>query len=621
MDSFYYYTTDRWVDARGSRRFCERKGGVTMQQAHPAPSGTEEKATSAWRELLSRLKNGSFGEVLADWKWIWRFSRRRRGAIALYTLCGLMTSGMGLISGVAGKYLIDSIVALDASRLLEIVGLVLCSTALSLGCRSLTSRLSARLSVDMQNDIREHAFDALLQTEWLALGKYPTGDLLNRFSGDISTVSGCAVSWLPNAIIQVFTLLTTLGVILYYDPVMALIGCISTPFLLLLSRRPLRRQRHFNRRMREVSSDLSSFQSETFRNMDTLKAFGVEDHAGEELREHQREYRQVTMDYNWFRIKTDICLSVAGTAVQYLAFAYCLWRLWRGDILFGTMVLFLQQRSTLSSALSGLMALVPTALSGSVAAERVRELTELPKEEQHAAPGQPVPTRGWVRLSHVRVTYDDDRRILSGVELEAGPGETVALVGPSGEGKTTLMRLLLGLIRPEKGEMYLETEEGERLPLGAATRRCFAYVPQGNTLIAGTVRENLRLACREATEEELCRALEDACAWDFVNRLPRGLDSPVGEGGGGLSEGQAQRIAIARALLRRAPVMLLDEVTSALDRETEQRVLRNLMGRGVTCIVVTHRTAVLPLCTRVYRVSEGAVERLDDTAVQRLLEE
>lgn len=190
-------------------------------------------------------------------------------------------------------------------------------------------------------------------------------------------------------------------------------------------------------------------------------------------------------------------------------------------------------------------------------------------------------------------------------------GQIVALVGPSGEGKTTLLRLLLGLIRPDQGQAELVDARGQGFSIGADTRSCFTYVPQGNTVIAGTVAENLRLAREDATNQELIDALTDACAWEFVSELPMGLDTPIGENGKGLSEGQAQRIAIARALTRNAPVMLLDEVTSALDQATERQVLENLCRRGVTTLVTTHRPSVLDLCSRIYQVQNGTVCQLD----------
>ena len=579
----------------------------------PDPSGSE-----AVRLLGQRIRDGSLKDVLKDWKWIFSFCRGRWGSIILYTLCGICTSVITLVSGVASKYLIDCIVDMDLQRLLPLAGLMVVTAALAVGIRSLTNRYGAKLNIAMHNAVREKVFESLLSSDWMEIRRFSTGDLLSRFGADLNTVASCAVSWLPSVIIQSFTVLATLVVVLYYDPIMALIAFASTPILLFISRRLMRRQRAYNMRMRQVSAGMSSFQAETFRNVDTLKSFGVEGDMVKKLRFWQQDYREVALDYNNFSIQTNLWLTVLGTAVQYLAMGYCLWRLWSGDILFGTMVLFLQQRAQLSAAFSALVSQVPVVLSGSVAAERVRELTELKKEPRLE---QSVP-RGSCRveLHDVQVAYSDDRRVvLSDVELAAEAGSVVALVGPSGEGKSTLMRLMLGLVRPDKGELYLTDEAGQKFPLGADTRGCIAYVPQGNTILSGTVAENLRLVNPEVTEQEMIAALEDACAWEFVRELPGGLHSTLGEGGKGLSEGQAQRIAIARALVRKAPVMLLDEVTSALDMETEQRVLSNLTRRGVTCIAATHRPSVLGLCSRVYRVRDGGVELLAPEEVQRIM--
>lgn len=570
----------------------------------------EKQGSEFLRVMGRKAKDGTLKTVWKDWKWIWGFSRRHRSAVVLYTLCGVASSGLGLLAGVLSKYMIDSIIAMDLQPLIWFICATLLCTGLSVACSSLTSRLSARLSMDMLGDVQQTVFDSVMDSDWLSLSGYPTGELLSRFSGDIGTVSNCAVSWLPGVIIQSFTLLSTLAVILFYDPIMALICFATTPLMLLLSRHLLRRQREHNLKMRQVNGDMTAFQSETFRNMDTLKSFGVEDTMSGKLRSRQKDYRQAVLSHNGFLIRTNIFLTVMANVVEYGALAYCLWRLWQGKILFGTMTLFLQQRSSLSNAFSSLVSMIPTALSGSVAAERIRELTELPKEPHPTA--APIPEGSCaLELQGVQVGYGP-RTVLSHVDLAAPAGKIVALIGPSGQGKTTLLRLLLGLIRPDQGQAELVDSLGGRHCVGADTRHCFTYVPQGNTVIAGTVAENLRLARPDATEEDMIRALEDACAWDFVKELPLGLHAPIGEGGKGLSEGQAQRIAIARALMRAAPVMLLDEVTSALDQATEQQVLRNLTKRGVTTVVTTHRPSVLELCSRIYRVCDGTVQPVQE---------
>ena len=578
------------------------KGGIFLKN--------RKKSSSEFLKIMAgKVKDGSLKAMWGDWKWIWSFSRKRRGSVILYTLFGILSSALGLLAGVLSKYLIDAIISLDMNRLLWCCVLTVASAVLGVAFQSLTSRFAARLSVNMHNDVQAAVFDDVLRSDWRELSRFASGDLANRFSTDANTVANCAVSWLPNLIIQLFSVLSTLVVILYYDPVMALIGCASTPILFLISRRLMRQQRHHNENLRQAAGEMSAFQTEVFHNVDTLKSFGVEEQTGRKLRLWQGKYKSAMLDYNRFSIRTNVWLTALGTLVQYAAFGYCLWRLWRQEILFGTMTLFLQQRANLSAGFSALVSLVPTALSGSVAAQRLRELTELKKEQRSAHPVMPEGSCT-VELRDVQAAYGPERQILAEVNLTAPAGMVTALVGPSGEGKTTLLRLMLGLLPPETGEMAMVDGAGKVYPLGADTRHCFAYVPQGNTVMAGSVAENLRLGRENATEEDLEAALKDACAWEFVKELPLGMDSVIGEGGKGLSEGQAQRLAIARALVRKAPVLLLDEVTSALDRETEQRVLQNLVRRGLTTVVITHRLSVLGLCGGAYRVEGGKVTAL-----------
>ena len=568
----------------------------------------DQSGSQAVRMLRQRAKDGTLKEVLLDWLWIWSFSRGRWVSVTLYTLFGIGSSLLGVASAVISKYLIDCIVSRDTPRLLPLAGLTVLAAAIAMGLRMLTTRFSAKLNIAMHNDVQAKVFHDLLHSEWGEITRYPTGELLTRFAGDVNTVAGCAVSWLPNVIIQGVTVLATLGVVLYYDPIMALIAFASTPVLIFASRRLMRRQRNFNQKMRQVSGGMAAFEAETFRNIDTLKSFGVEDRMHEKLRLWQKDYKDVSLDYNRFSIRTNVWLSAMGTGVQYLALGYCLWRLWRGDILLGTMVLFLQQRANLSSAFSSLISLIPTALSGSVAAERIRELTELKKEPRQKETASPVGSCA-VDLKNIRVAYSDDKKtVLSDVNISADSGHVAALVGPSGEGKSTLMRLMLGLVYPEEGEMYLTDEEGTRFPLGPDTRNCFAYVPQGNTVLAGTVAENLRLVDPDLTEAEMIAALEDACAWEFVKEMPMGLHSPIGEGGKGLSEGQAQRLAIARAVVSGAPILLLDECTSALDEATEEKVLSRIRALPErTVIAVTHRPAAVNLCQWRLEIDGGKI--------------
>lgn len=580
---------------------------------------TETTPLESIRQMLrSLLTGGILKSTLRDWRWILSFTRRHIPGVVLLTLFGLLSSALTLLSGVITKNLIDSIISLDLEQLLPMTALMIVSAALGVGFQSVSSRFSAKLSTTMYHEVQRHTFDRLVHADWMAIRRYPTGDLISRFSGDINTIAGCAMTFLPNVIVQLFTVLSTFGMIFYYDPVMAMLCLISTPLLFLASRSLLRRQRDYNMRLRQVSSGMTSFQSETFRNIDTLKGFGIEDAVSGQLLQWQEKNRDVILEHNSFMIRTHALLTILGTLVQYVAMGYCIFRLWQGSMILSTMTFFLQQRSALQSAFSGLVGQIPRILSGSVSAERIRELTDMPQDPERTDE-QPTP---WchIRLENVSAAYEDGVQVLKDISLSAGPGEIIALVGPSGEGKTTLLRLLLGLMQPQSGIMELQDARGQVHTLGARTRGYFSYVPQGNTLLAGTIAENLRLVNPKASDEEIIAALEGACAWDFVSQMPHTIHTPLGEGGMGLSEGQAQRIAIARALMRKAPAMLLDEITSALDMETEQKVLQYLMNLGVMCIVSTHRPSVLTMCTRAYRVEDGRITQLSETEIKALTE-
>ena len=243
------------------------------------------------------------------------------------------------------------------------------------------------------------------------------------------------------------------------------------------------------------------------------------------------------------------------------------------------------------------------------------EILQLPPEENLETPKELAEQAEYgfgVRLDRVTFSYRQETQVLLDAGFRASPGEIVALVGPSGEGKTTLIRILLGLLAPSEGKAVLCDRNGREIAFNAATRKYFSYVPQGNSLFSGTIAENLRMVKADAEEEELIEALKAACAWEFVRELPGGIHGKLGEKGRGLSEGQAQRIAIARAVLRDAPVLLLDEATSALDVATERQVLKNIMHSRPTrtCIVTTHRPSVLSLCQRVYRVADAEIVEL-----------
>ena len=600
--------------------------------------------------LIRKWKDGTFGEIVDDWKWIFTYSARYKGAIVFYTLLGIFSTTMGLVTSVVSKYLIDIIVSKDMSRLSLLIGIAVGSVVFNLTFNSLINRISTRLSIYINNDIQADIFDKIMDAEWLEISKYRYGDILNRFNGDVSTVSSNAISWLPTIIIAIYNFIATFAVIWHYDKIMALLAFASAPFMLFMSRYLLKKQREFGQKVREMNSKLMTFEVETFYNMDTVKSFGIVEFYGRKMRDWQAKYRDISLEYNMFTIWTNIFLTIVGTIVGYAAFGYCLFRLWTGQITYGTMTMFLQQRSSLNSAFNKVVSIIPSFLNSSVSAHRIRELVELKREvhipessemDKYVEDGFSVIMEG-VDFAYVKGENADnvgvgvekskvenaeiverdpgDKRVITNSAFEAHPGEIVALVGPSGEGKTTMIRLILGLIRPDKGTASIVAANGKKIDMNADTRHLFAYVPQGNTILQGTISENMRMVKEDATDEEIIEALKIACAWDFVKKMPDTIDCTIGERGRGFSEGQAQRIAIARAIMRDAPVLLLDEATSALDVTTERKVLRNIIQQkpNKVCIVTTHRPSVLNMCQRVYRVMETHVTELSEEESSRM---
>lgn len=562
-----------------------------------------------FRRIIEKIKSGWLRELGAELRWMWQYVRRYRLIIAVHILLGVVGILLSLASSVASKYLIDAVTGYHAGAIGAAAGYMVGMLAGNILMKSISGRVGAVLSIRVHNEIQREVYRRILGADWQTLETFRSGDLLSRLNSDVSTLSGGVIGFIPSLISALVQFLGAFAIILYYDPTMALIALIGVPVSALCSRVMVRRMREHNRRMKEIGSDVMSFQQDSFQNLTSIKAFGIAGHFCRRMEALQGTYQEAYLAYNLFSVRASAFLSVVGTVVSMSCFGWGVYRLWAGAITFGSMTLFLQLASVLSASFSSLVGLVPTLISLSTSAGRIMAVTELPEEKFTPAPWLRDARAVSICLDHVDFSYQGGEAILSDVSITAAPGDLIAFTGPSGEGKTTLLRILLGLVRPTDGTAELTGADGERCPLSAATRDIFGYVPQGSSLFAGTIRENLTLAAPSASDREIWEALDIACAGDFVRALPQRLDHQVGGRTTGLSEGQGQRLAIARAILRGAPVLLLDEATSALDERTEQALLTRLMssGRIRTCLLVTHRPGALRYCTRIYRVSDGRI--------------
>lgn len=581
--------------------------------------------SDALQIAINKLHDGTFKEFIGDWKWIFSFTKKYRWIVVFYTIIGIIGSTLSLGSAYVSRILINIIVDRQTERLWLLIGIMIGSLILSLVLSSVNSRIFTKISIYVNNDIQAEIFNRIIDSRWKEISSYQSGDLLNRFNNDVGTIVSNAINWIPNLIVDLYMFVISFIVLFRMDSIMAWIAFISAPFLLAMSRTIMRKQKQYRKRVLELNSGMMSFEAETFFNFEMIKSFGIVGYYSKKLKEWQKRYKQFNLDYNKFSIKTNILMTLVGTFVGFIAFGYCLYRLWTGQILYGDMTFFLQQRSSLSGRFSSLVGTIPGMLNSAVSAHRVRELTELPREKHDPEAFERIKLTSQdglsLRLDHVTFGYHDDKNVYNDMDFYAKPGEIVALLGASGGGKSTLMRVMLGMLEPESGTVTVEDKNGNKIPINSDLRYFFAYVPQGNTILSGTIAENMRMVREDVSDEEIISALKTACAWEFVSKIPNGINGILGEHGRGISEGQAQRLSIARALIRNAPIMLLDEATSALDTETEKQVLNNIIRSypNKLIIVSTHRLGVLSLCDRICRIIDGKIKELDNKEAEQIL--
>lgn len=457
--------------------------------------------------------------------------------------------------------------------------------------------VAAILGVRSQNQLQERLYNHLMHSLWRGREAMHTGDILNRMEHDVRDITTMLTEHIP-AILAVLLRLGGAFVFLYsMDHALPFVLLLIAPSFVLLSKVYVQRMRKLAHRIRQTDSLIQSHLQESLQHRMVLQTLERCQTMVERLQQMHGQLRQQVKERTLFS-STSASLLSAGFSTGYLvAFLWGVTRLQDGTITYGTMLAFIQLVGQIQSPFREISRYIPLAVSCITSTERLMELEDMPLEET----GEPVVMSGavGVRLKDVQFAYTaDSRQVLQHINYDFEPGTMTAVVGETGAGKTTLIRLILALVRPTSGdvEMYDDTR---CVNVSACTRANIIYIPQGNTLLSGTIRENLLLGNPGATEEELRHVLEVACA-EFVLELPEGMDAHCGEMGAGLSEGQSQRIAIARSLLRKGNLVILDEATSALDAETEQHLLHNLakeMKGQKTIICITHRPAIMTYCT------------------------
>lgn len=535
-------------------------------------------------------------------RWLWRASKTNRTQAIINASIGLLSVVVSLAQVWAVQHAIDVAAGNIPGSLLNAVAfmglLILANFALNIASVWVRNILGIRA----QNRMQQRMLDRILRTEWHGKETLHSGDVLNRLEFDVSNVVVFITETLPNVLSVLMMFLGAFFYLFSLDRILALITIVIIPVFIVFSKIYIGQMRRYTRQVRDSDSKVQSVLQETIQHRMLIKTLESDDTAVNRLEHTQSELHQNVVRRTKFSLFSNLVLNF-GFALGYLvAFAWAALRMSRHTLTFGGMTAYLQLVGRIQGPARNLTKLVPAFVSVFTAAERLMELEEDPLEEQGDPVMLDVPCG--VRLNHVYYQYSAaERLVINDLSFDFKPGSSTAVLGETGAGKTTLIRIILALLKPQQGSVSIY-DSHESMILTPRMRCNIVYVPQGNTLLSGTIRDNLRLGRLGATDREMAEALHTACA-DFVFDLPDGLDTECSEAGGGLSEGQAQRISIARALLRDRSIMLFDEATSALDPDTERQLLGNILGRNDrTIIFITHRQAVVDYCDQTLRLEK-----------------
>lgn len=537
-------------------------------------------------------------------KWLAQYANPYIGRITLMMCFNLINTVVSLVMVTLTKRIIDSategnpFVALIVGYLLLTLGLQVVSI--------ISTLMNAMLTEKFSFGIRKQIYEKIIRSHWMDVKKYHTGDLMTRLTSDAGNVADGIIGTIPSIVQLIIELLLVFFTLFSYSPMLAFFALLVAPVAAVTSWWFGRKLKRLQVKVQESEAAYRSFLQESLANLLIVKAFANEEYSTQKLTELRENRFQWVYKRTKMGLISSTAMSMSFQVGYIVAFAYGAVQISLKTITYGTMSVFLTLVNRVQAPVMGLAQQIPKVVSILASAGRIMELQNMPVEEREKNPLEVVQVG--VEVKDLTFGYTKEK-VLEDVSLSIAPGEFVAIIGESGIGKTTLIRIIMSFMSNIQGSVIFYNEKGETQKANAVTRNFIAYVPQGNTLFSGTVRENIRMGNLNATEEEMYQALKLAAAYDFVQELPKGIDTVIGERGHGLSEGQAQRIAIARAFVRKAPFLILDEATSALDETTEQAVIKGLqmLKPKPTCLVITHRKSILQYCDREIKIENRKI--------------
>ena len=589
-------------------------------------------------ENLKKLKPSK--DLWVKIKWMGSYAKPAVPFLIFSIIVNIIFAVIGIYNVTVSKSLIDSAISGDSEATIRWLIIMLSITLISMLSSPVTSFMSTHSSTKLTQNIQRKIYQHIQCSDWLEQSKFHSVSLLTRVTSDVSNISSAILGTIPSLVSLTVTLVGSFYTLISWAPSIAFAAVFIGPFLILVGKYFSRKLKDLYKEAQEEDVKYRSFMQESIQKIMIVKTFCMEKINMHRLVEIQNNKYKIAMRNTKLSVMTSMSMSFCSSIAYFTIFTWGVLNIAKGVSTYGTFTGMLQLYSKVQAPFSSLASMIPGLISTIAAAERLMEIEAIPVEKM--ADEKELDDIGSLEVAldsisskvsstfnkpnivfdNVSFAYKANNNILNNINLTIDAGETIAFVGPSGEGKTTMIRLILSLINPTEGNILLS--EGNLVKeINRNYRELISYVPQGNTLFSGSIRDNLKYGNPYASDDEIKAALKNACALDFVNELEDGLDTMIGEKGIGISEGQAQRIAIARSFLRERPILILDEATSALDPETEVNVLKAVRALPTkpTCIIITHRPSALNICNRIMKLEKGHIREVSRESILEVASE
>ena len=573
-------------------------------------------------------------------KWMGSYAKPAIPFLIFSIIVNVIFAIIGIYNVTVSKSLIDSAISGDSDATIRWLIIMLSITLISMLSSPVTSFMSTHSSTKLTQNIQRKIYQHIQCSDWLEQSKFHSVSLLTRVTSDVSNISSAILGTIPSLVSLLVTLIGSFYTLISWAPSIALAAVFLGPFLILVGKYFSSKLKDLYKEAQEEDVKYRSFMQESIQNIMIVKTFCMEKINMHRLIDIQNNKYKIAMRNTRLSVMTSMSMSFCSSLAYFTIFTWGVLNIAKGLSTYGTFTGMLQLYSKVQAPFSSLASMIPGLISTMAAAERLMEIEAIPVEKMAdekelddigslevaldtiSSKASSAFNKPNIVFDNVSFAYKANNNILNNINLTIEAGETLAFVGPSGEGKTTMIRLILSLINPTEGNILLS--EGDLVKdINRNYRELISYVPQGNTLFSGSIRDNLKYGNPNASDDEIKVALSNACALDFVNELENGLDTMIGEKGVGISEGQAQRIAIARSFLRERPILILDEATSALDPETEVNVLKAVreLPTKPTCIIITHRPSALNICNRIMKLEKGHLREVSRESILEVASE